>query len=97
MGRTDLAIGISMNVQNLNNPFANGYGAALGGAAGFGGAIFTRAGTLNLIGDTFSSNSAVGGLPERRAKADHSSSMTPPATTWMQPPPSPAASQPPPA
>ncbi len=32
-----------------------------GGGAGFGGAIFTRAGTLNLANVTFQNNSAIGG------------------------------------
>lgn len=44
-----------------NSPAANGYGAASGGAAGFGGAVFTRAGMLNLARVAFTGNSAIGG------------------------------------
>ncbi len=38
---------------------ANGEG---GGGAGMGGAVFGRGGTINLTGDTFTSNTAAGGI-----------------------------------
>jgi hypothetical protein len=52
------------------NPGTGGYGAADGAAnggyggasAGFGGAIFAYAGTLTLVNDTFTGNSAIGGI-----------------------------------
>ncbi len=41
-------------------------GSAGGGGAGFGGAIFEYAGSLSLINDTFSGNSAIGGSGEKQ-------------------------------
>ena len=49
---------------NVGTPgYGGGFGAtpAGGAGAGFGGAIFVRAGTLNLNGVSFTGNSAVGG------------------------------------
>lgn len=48
--------GLGMNGGGNGDASGNG-----GGGAGLGGAVFVRAGTLNLIDDTFTNNTATGG------------------------------------